>query len=258
MTPDELAAYRRDGYLVRRAVLAPEEVASLRAAAEDVVARLVARATGEGERQADGHRFESVGDVHVQWEWREGSQEVRLVEPVAELDERLAALWRDERLAGPAADALGAPDVGPFTSKMNLKRAAEGSEFPWHQDLPYWWCAVGADAFDTVTAMVLLDDATAGNGALRVLPGSHGAPAPRDPADPKGLLADPAAVDASAEVVLEVPAGSVVWFGPLLLHRSSPNRSGGDRRAVLLTWQPAGRVRYTDVPFVGERVAELP
>ena len=66
---------------------------------------------------------------------------------------------------GPVVDELG-PAPAPFTSKLNFKRAAEGSEFPWHQDYPYWYTAIGAAAQDVVTAIVFLDDATADNGAL--------------------------------------------------------------------------------------------
>ena len=77
---------------------------------------------------------------------------------------------------------LGTDALGPFTSKLNLKRAREGSEFPWHQDFPYWYVAAGHAAADVVTAIVFLDDATESNGAVRVIPGSHrNGPAPRNP-----------------------------------------------------------------------------
>ena len=39
---------------------------------------------------------------------------------------------------------------------------------------------------------------------------------------------------------LEVPAGTVVFFGAFLVHRSMPNRSNGDRRALLYSYQPKG------------------
>ena len=138
-------------------------------------------------------------------------------------------------------DALGGDEVVPFTSKLNFKRAKEGSEFPWHQDYPYWYVAVGEDAQDVITAIVFLDDATADNGAVRVIPGSHRiGPVRRDPDDPTRFLTDPAAIDPREEIVLEVPAGSVLWFGSFLVHRSSPNSSGQHRRALLPSWQPAG------------------
>jgi len=37
---------------------------------------------------------------------------VRNLRPIAHLDPRLAALWTDPRLTGPATDLLGVPAVG--------------------------------------------------------------------------------------------------------------------------------------------------
>ncbi len=109
------------------------------------------------------------------------------------------------------------------------------------------------------TAILFLDDASASNGALRVLPGSHRfGPARRSPSDPTRSLADPAHLDVESEMLVEAPAGSVLFFGSLLVHRSSPNRSEHDRRALLLSFQPAGRPHYRDTPFHPERVEQLP
>ncbi|WP_410961487.1 phytanoyl-CoA dioxygenase family protein, partial [Salmonella sp. SAL4457] len=87
--------------------------------------------------------------------------------PCDHLHPRLAALCEDPRLTAPACDAVGVASVAPFTSKLNLKRAADGSPFPYHQDFPYWWVAVREHAADVCTAILFLDDARAENGALR-------------------------------------------------------------------------------------------
>jgi len=259
----ERTAFERDGYVVREAVLAAGEVAELRDAAEEVARGVRERAQREGagpeRRLADGHRIQFSSKTAIQWEWRDGSPEIRLIEPCDHLHPRLAELFADPRLTGPACDVLGVDAVAPFTSKLNLKRAVDGSPFPYHQDFPYWWVAVGRDAAEICTAVLFLDDARAENGALRVLPGSHrGGPAPRDPRDPTRFLADPTRLDTSKERIVEVAAGSVVWFGAYLVHRSSPNSSGGDRRALLPSFQPVGRPRLQDVPYRPERVEELP
>ena len=54
---------------------------------------------------------------------------------------------------------------------MNPTR--EGSEYPWHQDYPYWYVRTPFHAHEIVNAMIFLDDSAADNGALRVLPGSR-------------------------------------------------------------------------------------
>ncbi len=257
------SAFGSDGFVVCEALLEPAELEELRSVTERVAASVAARARRQGagpERDlGDGHRIQFSSHTAIQWEWRDGSEEIRLLEPVDHLHPRIQALFADERLTAPVRDELSESTLSPFTSKMNLKRATDGSEFPWHQDYPYWYPAVGEDAQDVATAIVFLDDAVAANGALRVLPGSHAnGPVRRDPAAPTGFLTDPSALDSSGEIVLEVPAGTVVWFGAFLVHRSSPNTTDHHRRALLPSWQPAGRPRLHDVPYRPERVVELP
>ncbi|HEV3225188.1 MAG TPA: phytanoyl-CoA dioxygenase family protein [Acidimicrobiales bacterium] len=256
-------AFGELGYRVEEAVLGSDEVDELCEVAERVAIRVATRAqragAGPERRLADGHRIQFSSRAGIQWEWNEGSEAIRLIEPADHLDPLIDALFSDPRLTAPVCHELGTDALGPFTSKLNLKRAKEGSEFPWHQDFPYWYVAAGERAADVVTAIVFLDDATADNGAVRVLPGSHQlGPASRDPKDPTRFLTDPANLDTSNEVVVEVPAGSVIWFGAFLVHRSSPNTSGRHRRALLPSWQPAGRPRLHDLDYIPERVEDLP
>jgi ectoine hydroxylase-related dioxygenase (phytanoyl-CoA dioxygenase family) len=130
----------------------------------------------------------------------------------------------------------------PFVAKLNFKRAGVGSEFAWHQDFPYWYGCAGDAAYEIGTAIVMLDDNTVANGAMTLVPGSHlDGPARRDPREPTGLFVDPAAVDESAAVTIEAPAGSVLMFPGLMVHRSAPNRTATDRRSLLFCFQPAGR-----------------
>ena len=91
--------------------------------------------------------------------------------------------------------------------------------------------------------MVFLDDATADNGCLEVAPGTHKAGTWPQRADADGfgsLEMDTSAFDFSRLQPLEVPAGTVAFFGAFLVHRSMPNRSSGDRRALLYSYQPSG------------------
>jgi ectoine hydroxylase-related dioxygenase (phytanoyl-CoA dioxygenase family) len=91
--------------------------------------------------------------------------------------------------------------------------------------------------------MLFLDDADRTNGCLEVVPGSH-LGGVRDGKTTRGFgkfEMDPQADEASRLVALEVPAGSVAFFGSLLVHRSTPNLSGSDRRALLYSYHPRGR-----------------
>lgn len=256
-------AYRRRGYALLPQAFDAEELIGLRGAVEETVAAVVASAAaGEGSREfrlQREHRFQFARQSLIQWEWREGSMEVRLLEPFTHLHPAFGALWEDPRFVEPARAFLGVDAVAPFTCKLNLKRPLEGSEFPWHQDYPYWYVRTPANAHEVLTGILFLDDALADNGALRVLPGSHlTGPAPRNRTGEDVFTADPSRIDESREVLLEAPAGSLLFFPALLLHRSSPNTSERQRRALLLSFQPAGRPRQETLPWRPETVEELP
>src|SRR5439155_573460 len=130
----------------------------------------------------------------------------------------------------PCRDILGLREVGVFTEKLNVKRARVGGQYALHQDYPYWRGAA-EDAERLVTVWVALDDATADNGPLEVLPGSHrmGHVAGKTSSmEFERNEIDPDPFDTSGMVAVEVPAGGAVFFGPYLVHRSSPNLSDVD------------------------------
>jgi ectoine hydroxylase-related dioxygenase (phytanoyl-CoA dioxygenase family) len=76
-----------------------------------------------------------------------------------------------------------------------------------------------------------------------VLPGSHrlGEVMGKESDDSfERLEIDPRLFDTSLMMAVEMEAGDVLFFGPFLVHRSPPNRSSRDRRAILYTYQRAG------------------
>ncbi|HEV8247190.1 MAG TPA: phytanoyl-CoA dioxygenase family protein, partial [Polyangiaceae bacterium] len=103
----------------------------------------------------------------------------------------------------------------------------------WHQDEHY----IPTRDRSLLGAWIAVDDANIENGCLWVLPGSHrrGVLYPvRDHKNPDFDFATEAyGFDDSAEVPVEVPRGSVVFFNGYLLHRSKPNKSRGYRRALV-------------------------
>ncbi|MER7247959.1 phytanoyl-CoA dioxygenase family protein [Kribbella sp. NPDC000426] len=105
-------------------------------------------------------------------------------------------------------------------------------------------------------AIVMLDDNTAANGAMQLIPADR--PVRRDPLDPTGLLVDPTVVDEDRAVTVEAPAGSVLMFHGLTVHRSAPNRTATDRRSLLYCFQPAGRPELSALHYNPERLADLP
>ena len=247
LAPAERAAWAEQGFFFRSAVFAPAELARLSAAAEDVVRRAEAAVRAGGERYAiDGNTYVEVHlegiAATVQLEHAPGSRTVRVIEPCHALHPELERLVDDARIVAPMRTLVGAPGVALFTDKLNLKRPREGSRFQWHQDSPYWahFCR-HLDQLPNV--MVTLDDADASNGCFRLIPGSHrrGMLPGRQGEGVLGpLFTHPDHFDERSAVEAVVPAGSLVFFSPHSVHGSLPNRSERPRRALVLTYQPAG------------------
>lgn len=116
-----------------------------------------------------------------------------------------------------------------------------------------------------LTVRIHLDDCGAGNGPLRVLPGSHRPERLAEHGPPEqlpGQLPEPedhSALcnngDGLAAVSCLVPAGGCVLMRPLLLHGSSPARQEGRRRVIHLEFAAA------DLPAPlewNERIPVLP
>jgi ectoine hydroxylase len=241
-TPEERRAYQEDGFFIRRALFDRDELADLRAAAERAVA--VATAAGrvpDACYSIDGNRYVEAAGSTIQLEHCEGSETVRVLEPFHRLDPRFHHLVDDPRFVEPMRDLVGASALSLFTDKLNLKRPREGSRFRWHQDSPYW-------VFDCphvdrlANAMLALDEAGRENGCLCVVPGTHRAgvlPGCEGQGRLGPLFTDPQSFDESRAVPAEMPAGSLLFFSPHLVHGSAPNASERPRRALLFTYQPA-------------------
>jgi hypothetical protein len=253
----ERAQLDEQGFIVRRGVFGPGEIRTIGDDCEALAARLL----GEKRRtkvNVGSYTFEMQRRLGTVVKWEQDDPDVLLgVEAFEHLSDGLRAWALDARLVEPAKDAVGSEEVELFTEKLNLKRARRGGPIVLHQDFPYWK-DVALIAPRVVTAVVFVDDATSDKGCLEVVPGSHreGLQARKAVEGFGSMEMDPAAYDVTRLVPLEVPAGSVVFFGPFLVHRSQPNRSGDDRRALLFSYQPAGHPHLRKL--LGLEPAELP
>jgi ectoine hydroxylase-related dioxygenase (phytanoyl-CoA dioxygenase family) len=243
----EREAWEQDGFFVRRSAFDEAELAALRDAAERVAARAEQRRADPDRRFAvDGNVYLEAEGSTIQLEHGAESRELRVIEPFHHLDPRFDALMDDPRLVEPMRGLVGSERVALYTDKLNLKRPREGSRFRWHQDSPYWFhfCA-HLDRLPNV--MLALDDADEENGCFRVVRGSHRRgclPGLQGEGQLGPLFTDPRHFDLSAQVPVVVPAGSLVFFSPHTVHGSEPNRSDRPRRALVITYQPAGHPMF--------------
>ena len=124
------------------------------------------------------------------------------------------------------ASALLGEDAVLYKEKLNYK-AAGGAGYAPHQDAPAYRFVESH-----VSCMVAIDDADESNGCLEVVSGAHDAVLPMDD---NGCVA-PDVVAGLEWMPVPVAAGTTLWFHSRTPHRSGPNRSSRDRRALYPTY----------------------
>jgi hypothetical protein len=248
MTPAERAQLDRDGFVLREGVFDAAECAAIAADCEALITQLAALSRGK-KHVLGSYMFEAEREAGTIIKWEPDAPDViQGVEPFGHISKPLNDWGLDPRFVDPAKAIVGDDELVLFTEKLNVKRARDGGHIILHQDFPYWEPTTPVAA-RIATAMLFIDDANRENGCLEVAPGSHTCGKyPQRAADAFGSLEmDPDAFDLSRLEPLEVKAGAVVFFGAFLVHRSLPNRSNADRRALLYSYQPAGNPHIREI-----------
>jgi hypothetical protein len=219
----QLSRYEDDGCLILPSYLDTPTVQALCEAADVLADRVGPLVKGNPRVQLD-----PIGS----------ELRLRQVWPIIDLSEAFAELARDPRLLDPMSSLFDDQPV-LFEDKLNYKHALGGTAFPMHQDFSYWH----PYSPRLTSAFIYLDEATAENGCLEVVPGWH-----KRGLLPKGdvkvgLGTDHAipdeALDPAGAVQVLGPPGTMVIFSCLTPHTSRPNLSRRSRRAVILTYNPA-------------------
>jgi len=240
LTPEQLAAYARDGYLVLPNVLTEAELAPL----ETVFERFIrGEVDGMGRDFCDmsgpyGRAFEDFNLVNAVLP--------RLYEPA------LRGNVFERRATSIASQLMGDDatlDYDQFLAKRPQRPLAV---FAWHQDLGYW--PSGTPDTRTVTCSLALDDASPENGCLRVVPGSHREPKLR-PHRPSAWSTSPQLRaeahtltvelgDHDEVVTLPVRRGSITVHNERIVHGSAGNQTDGWRRTYVLAHRSRQTVAY--------------
>jgi hypothetical protein len=231
-----------DGYVLRERVFSKDECEQMADAVERLERDLL-DAKRHTKVVLGSYMFElqrELGSV-VKWE-PQNPDVVQGIEPFAHISKALNEWAHDPRLWNPSKDVVGEDDISLFTEKITMKRAHTGGTIVLHQDYPYWRPMTKV-AHKIMTALIYLDDATVENGCLEVAPGSHrdGMCVDRKTEDGFGSNEmEESRFDLKSLIPVEAKAGAVVFFGAFLVHRSLPNSSPTDRRALLYSYQPGG------------------
>jgi len=226
ITDDELAFYRREGYVLIRGMFDQEEIDLLRRAARE-------------DHELDRHAFERADG--------EGGR-VRL------------ALWNHPgdgiygmfarcRSIVESAERILEGEVYHYHSKMIMKEPRVGGAWTWHQDYGYWY-QNGVLWPLLVSCYIAVDPATRQNGCLQVIARSHELGRIDHVLSGDQAGADPERV---AEILkrlprlyIEMEPGDALFFHCNLLHRSDRNESDQPRWAMICCYNAARNDPYKE------------
>jgi ectoine hydroxylase-related dioxygenase (phytanoyl-CoA dioxygenase family) len=231
-TVDDVARMRRDGYLVVRNFVSPQQLAEL----------LQWTAQLEGAPEVSGRH----------WVYREDS----MTTPVRRVIQRIENFCpyhagfdrfiRDSALVRWTGALMGAPVV-LFKDKINFKMPG-GAGFKAHQDQQAGW-TVYAPLF--VTAMVTLDAATLENGCLEVSAGRHR----------EGLIGEqwkPLEEQGLNLQAIPTGPGDVIFFDSFVPHASKPNLTDSPRRILYITYNLASEGDHRERYFADKHASFPP
>lgn len=178
----------------------------------------------------------------------------RVNDPIA-ISPAYLDVMRESRMVDGIADLVG-PNVRFHHSKINAKLPGSDTAVKWHQDFAF----TPHSNDDVVTALLMVTDVTADNGALEVLSGSHRGPIHSIWQDGvfTGAVDPEIEADARANSALAIgPAGSVCYMHTRLMHGSAPNASDDPRTLFIAVYSADDAVPLTPSPMPTEYSGEV-
>ena len=199
LTGEQIASYRRDGFLSPADIYSEEEAARLRDAFEEAEARWPEAFAGAARNNA-----------HYNFTF---------------LDE----IVHNADLLDAVEDLIG-PDILNYGTVFFIKEPHDPGFVSWHQDARY----MGLEPHVGVTAWLALSPSTSTSGCMRMIPGSHRGQVQDhdDTFSAENILTrgqQIAAVEEAKAVEIPLRPGQVSFHSQRVIHSSSPNNSG-DRR----------------------------
>lgn len=210
LTPEQVAAFNREGYLKPLRIFDAAEATELRAYFDRLLDRTLA---------AGGTSY-SISTAHLRYG-------------------RVYDLLRHPRIVAVVRDLLG-DDVIGWGSHFFCKMPGDGKRVSWHQDASYWPLTPSK----VVTVWLAIDDADVENACMRYIPRTHrlGHLTYTLTEDDDSNVLNQTVEGAERlgnPVDVELKAGEASLHSDLLLHGSEANRSERRRCGLTLRYCPA-------------------
>lgn len=234
LTTDEKAFYRKNGYVLAKAVFGRDEAGLFHEECHQIARRL---------RAAEVEGVTNEG-------WGAGAKVTELPRELLHChnvqyhSSALARLLTDPRLTDRAADLIG-PNIQLHHTKMFIKPPETGAPFPMHQDVPYF----PHKNHSMIAAIVHFDDAPIEKGCVRVVPGSYHL-GPLEHLNDGGHHLPTDQYPVAEATPCPAEAGDVLLFSYLTIHGSGLNKSQEARTTLLVQMRDP-----EDLPTVDRHVS---
>lgn len=218
LTATEIETYRRDGYVVPEGFrLDDGELDTLQSAVERVL------------RDNQDAKPDRMINLHL-----DRGQPYRL-----HGDRAFHDIAHDSRILDMAEAVMG-PDLVLLFTHLFCKPPESRRIVPWHQDGPFW----PIEPMASCSVWLALDKVDAGNGAMRVIPGSHLEHFRRHELldHPDSALNREIQIldfDESMAHTIELEPGQVSVHDIGIVHGSAANSSGRRRAGFVMRYMPA-------------------
>lgn len=227
---DEIASYRRDGFLVLRSVIGPKLV-------HDCIEAIAGLASGRIPTRETQISFEPGIDAGGLAADARQDHIRKFAYYVADAPALMASA-QAKRLHDALDLIMGAGRV-LFQDMALIKPPRIGGQKDWHQDAAYFRVS---DARLIVGCWIALDPAGRDNGCMEVIPGSHllGPAAHVAHLDLNACHIRRDLIRTDRRVAIELAPGDALIFSSLLHHYTAPNRSDLRRRALQFHYNQLG------------------
>jgi len=229
LTPQQIASFHKDGYVIVKNFLAPK-----------AVEKLYGTAIGDNAMENNAINVTDQNGKNSKLSlWFTPGNDV------------FGYLTRSERIVNSVAALLDSDaPVCHFHSKLMQKEPKVGGAWEWHQDYGYWYKNQFMFPDQLISVMVALTPANKQNGCLQVIKGSHKLGRINHGFAGEQVGADMVMVNNALKtmdlVYVEIEPGDALFFHSNILHRSEANLSDHPRWSIISCYASQSNLAYNE------------
>ena len=229
LTPQQIASFHKDGYVIVKNFLTPA-----------AVEKLYSTAIGDNTMENNA--------INVTDQTGKNSKLSLWFTPGNDV---FGYLTRSESIVNGVAALLDSDaPVCHFHSKLMQKEPKVGGAWEWHQDYGYWYKNQFMFPDQLISVMVALTPANKQNGCLQVIKGSHKLGRINHGFAGEQVGADMVMVNNALKtmdlVYVEIAPGDALFFHSNILHRSEANLSDHPRWSIISCYASQSNLAYNE------------